>query len=428
MNMVEKILARASGEKRVAPGQIVVAEVDRMLMHDLSANFVTRVFREELAGFSISHPERIVFIFDHTFSPPTEASARALADVRAFAKDHSITHVFDSGSGSMHHVVLESGLWAPGEIIVGCDSHTTIYGALGAFSTGIGNNSMAGLGFTHGKAWFRVPEVMKIELRGRLRGPVSPRDVAQHLVGSLGEEAAVYKLVEYGGPFIDELPVEERLLFPLMTIDLGAKAGYIDPDDETAEYARRWSRTKDFVVVRNDPDVAYENVLELDVSGIEPQVACPPTVGNVRPVGEVEGQPIDVAEVGGSTGGRGIDLRTLARYLAGRNVHPDVRLQVVPASRGIYLRAVKEGIAETLLEAGATFFPPSAGSNQAVNMGAMTAGEAMISTQARNFPGRNGSPEARHYLASAATVAVSALRGKITDPRSLDLPGGFDGK
>ena len=419
MNMIEKILAKASGRKEVGPGDVVVANVDRMVLHDLSSSLVARVFQNELPGATIADPSRIAIVFDHTFSPPSQADADVLTEVRKFAATHGIRNLFDSGSGSIHHVIIESGLWAPGQIIVGCDSHTTGYGALGVFSTGIGNNSMAALGFCHGKGWFKVPLTIQIFLHGELPPGVAPRDVAQYLEGFLGEDSAVYKLVEYAGPFIKGLSMEDRFLFPLMSIDLGAKAGFIDPDEKTEAFARSWSAVKDFEMLKNDPGGSYEKVIEIDVSKLEPQVACPPTVGNVKTVSEVAGAEIQMAEVGGSTGGRLGDIRVLAGILRGRKVHPGVRMQVVPITRGVYLAALREGLLETLVEAGAIIFPPGAGSNQAVNMGAMSKGEAMISNQARNFPGRNGHPEARHYLASAQTVAVSALSGRISDPRSL---------
>lgn len=419
MNMIEKILARASGRDRVAPGDVVVAKVDRMVLHDLSSNFVSRVFEEELRGEPIADPDRIVFVFDHNFSPATEQAAQALVNVRRFAARHGIQHVFDCGSGSLHHVVIEHGLWAPGQVITGCDSHTTIYGGLGLFSTGIGNNSMAGLGFRHGMGWFRVPETIQVVFHGKPGAAVTARDVSQFLVGHLGEDGAVYKAVEYAGPYIEALSVEDRLLFPLMAIDLGAKTGFINPDDKTAAFAREWSAQKDGEMPANDPGTTYEKVIAIDVSQLEPQVACPPTVGNVKPVREVAGEMIHVAEVGGSTGGRIEDIRQLAAHLRNRRIHPKVRLQVVPATRGVYRAAAKEGLIEILLDAGATIFPPGAGSNQAVNMGALAEEEAILSTQARNFPGRNGHPKARHYLASVHTVAASALAGRITDPREL---------
>jgi 3-isopropylmalate/(R)-2-methylmalate dehydratase large subunit len=417
MNMVEKILARAAGKKHVCPGDVVVAKVDLMVMHDLSSNFVMRVFETEMENAAIRDPERIAFVFDHNFSPATQQAAEALAAVRRFATRHGIRKLFDCGQGSVHHCIIENGLWAPGQIIIGCDSHTPIYGALGVFATGVGNNSMAAFGFSEGLAWFRVPETMRVIFHGEIQPGVTPRDVSQYLVGRLGEDGAVYKAVEYAGPYIEALEIEDRILFPLMSIDYGAKCGYFNPDEKTRAFAHAHSGFRDFDMLTNGPDVSYRETLEIDVSKLEPQIACPPTVGNVKPVSEVTGIPIDVAEIGGSTGGRLSDIRTLAACLKGRQVAPGVRLQVVPASRSIYRAALREGLIEALFDAGANIFPPSAGSNQAFNMGALAENEVMLSTQARNFPGRNGHPKARHYLASAETVSASALAGKITDPR-----------
>jgi len=302
-------------------------------------------------------------------------------------------------------------------VIIGCDSHTPVYGALGAFATGVGNNSMAALGFQRGLGWFRVPETIKVVFHGEHRPGVTARDVSQFLVGSLGEDGAIYRAIEYAGPYIESLPIEDRLLFPLQSIDVGGKCGFISPDEATVAFAKTTLNGTDFEIFTNDPECAYSETREIDVSRIDPQIACPPTVGNVRPVREAIGIPIDIAEVGGSTGGRLEDIRQLAAFFSHRQVAKGVRLQVVPASRGIYRAALREGLIETLFNAGANIFPPSAGSNQAFNMGALAEDEVMISTQARNFPGRNGHPKARHYLASTLTVAASAAKGRISDPR-----------
>ncbi|HEY7390321.1 MAG TPA: aconitase family protein, partial [Bryobacteraceae bacterium] len=219
MNMVEKILARAAGKKQVCPGDVVVAKVDLMVMHDLSSNFVMRVFETEMENAVIRDPDRIAFVFDHNFSPATQQAAEALAAVRRFAARHGIRKVFDCGQGSVHHCIIENGLWAPGQVIIGCDSHTPVYGALGVFATGVGNNSMAALGFSEGFAWFRVPETMRVIFHGATQPGVTPRDVSQYLVGRLGEDGAVYKAVEYSGPYIEALEIEDRILFPLMSID-----------------------------------------------------------------------------------------------------------------------------------------------------------------------------------------------------------------
>jgi homoaconitate hydratase family protein len=418
MNVIEKILAKASGNKEVRPGDVVVANVDLMVMHDLSANFVMKVFENEMENAKIADPSRITFAFDHNFAPATQQAAEALAAVRKFAAKHGIKNVFDCGCGSVHHAIIESKLWKPGQVIIGCDSHTPIYGALGVFATGIGNNSMAALGFQHHLGWFRVPETIQVFFHGETGPSVTPRDVSQYLVGKLGEDGAVYKAIEYGGPWMKSLPIEDRMLFPLQSIDVGGKCGYVNPDEKTVAFAKANSGAQDFDMFVNDPDVRYVETLDIDVSKLEPQIACPPTVGNVRPIGEAVGIPINIAEVGGSTGGRIEDIRLLTCAFAGRKVHPEVRLQVVPVSRGAYSTALREGLIQILHDAGANVFPPSAGSNQAFNMGAMAEDEVMVSTQARNFPGRNGHPKARHYLASTLTVAKSAISGRITDPRT----------
>ena len=421
MNVIEKILAKASGNKEVRPGDVVVANVDLMVMHDLSSNFVMKVFENEMENAKITDPSRIVFAFDHNFAPATQQAAEALAAVRKFAAKHGIRHVFDCGCGSVHHAIIESGLWKPGQVIIGCDSHTPIYGALGVFATGVGNNSMAALGFQHSLGWFRVPETIQVFFQGESGPAVTPRDISQYVVGKLGEDGAVYKALEYAGPWMQAQSVEDRMLFPLMSIDVGGKCGFINPDEKTIAFAKSFSASKDFEMPVNDPGITYKEVLDIDVGRIEPQVACPPTVGNVKPVQDAAGIAVDIAEVGGSTGGRIEDIRILARYFVNRKVHPDVRLQVVPASRGAYSAALREGLFQTLHDAGANIFPPSAGSNQAFNMGAMAEDEVMISTQARNFPGRNGHPNARHYLGSTLTVAASAIKGRITDPREFNI-------
>jgi homoaconitate hydratase family protein len=419
MNVIEKILASKSGKSEVRPDDVVIAGVDLMVMHDLSANFVMKVFENEMEGAAIANPDKLVFAFDHNFSPATREAAEALAAVRKFAARHKIRNLFDSGCGSIHHVIMEAGLAAPGMIITGCDSHTPMYGALGAFATGIGNNSMAALGFVHGSGWFKIPETIRIHFHGAMQPGVMARDVSQFMIGRLGEDGAIYKAIEYAGPYIEGLSVIDRCLFPLQAIDVGGKCGFINPDEKTAEFVRSLPGAPKFELFQNDADVRYAEVIDIDVSRIEPQVACPPTVGNVKPIDAAVGTPINVAEAGGSTGGRLSDIRELARHFVNAKVHPGVRLQVVPASRGIYLAALREGLFETLYKAGANIFPASAGSNQAFNMGALAADEVMISTQARNFPGRNGHPEARHFLGSALTVAASAINGKITDPRTL---------
>jgi len=414
--MIEKILARASGRKTVAPGEVVVANVDCLLLHDLSGYLTGRVFEREVHR-PMRYPERVVMIFDHHFCPPTEEGARILQENRSFARRHGI-NLFDCGNGNTHHVGVQNGFIRPGTVVVGSDSHTPVHGTLGCFATGLGNDSHAGTVMPFGKAWFKVPDAIEVRLSGTHKPGVTPRDAALWLTGTIGEGGAIYKALEFTGPYVERLDFWDRWLFPLIVVDLGAKCGYIEPDEKTLAFVRSVT-DKPFDVVKGDPERAFEAVWEWDLSELEPQVACPPTVGNVKPITEAAGAPIQWAELGGHGGGRIEDFRLAARILKGRRVHRDARFNLVPSSRAVFAQAVREGLVELLHEAGATWFPPSTGSNQAYNMGAMTAEEAMISTHARNFPGRNGSPEAKMYLASALTVAASAVAGAIADPRQF---------
>lgn len=416
MKMAEKILARAGGRERVEPGEVVVADVDCLLLHDLSGYLTARVFEQEVRR-PMRYPERVVMVFDHHFSPPTEEQARILQENRRFARRHGI-HLFDCGSGNIHHVGVQHGFIRPGTVVVGSDSHTPVHGTLGCFATGLGNNSHAGTVMPFGKAWFRVPETVRVRVDGHPRPGVTARDVAQWLIGAIGEGGAIYKALEFTGPYITGLDVGDRWLFPLIAVDVGAKCGYVEPDEKTIAFVRGLTEQR-FEPLRGDAGERYEDVRECDVGMLEPQVACPPTVGNVKPVAEIAGALIQWAELGGHGGGRLADFRLAAHILRSRRVHPDVRLNLVPSSRAVFHQALRDGLVAALHDAGGTWFPPSTGSNQAFNMGAMAADEAMISTHARNFPGRNGSPEARMYLASALTVAASAVRGRVADPREF---------
>ncbi|HYX91879.1 MAG TPA: aconitase/3-isopropylmalate dehydratase large subunit family protein [Myxococcaceae bacterium] len=414
MNLVEKILARASGKKAVSPGDVVVANVDTLLLHDLSCYITARVFEEEVKR-PMKFPERVVVVFDHHFSPPTEDRARVLEENREFVRRHG-AHLFDCGQGNIHHVGVHHGFVRPGTVVVGSDSHTPVHGALGCFAVGIGNNSHAAMVMPFGKAWFRVPEAIQIELSGRNQKGVVPRDVSTWLIRTIGEGGAVYKALEFTGPYVRALEMWDRWLFPLIAVDVGAKCAYVEPDEKTIALVKSLT-DRPFEVVTNDPGCKYEDRWQWEVSDLEPQVACPPTVGNVHPVTKVAGAPIQWAELGGHGGGRIDDIRQAAEILRGRRIAREVKFNIVPSSRAVFTQACREGLVETLHQAGCTWFPPSTGSNQAINMGAMSKRESMISTHARNFPGRNGSPEAKMYLASAYTVAASALQGRVADPR-----------
>jgi homoaconitase/3-isopropylmalate dehydratase large subunit len=358
-----------------------------------------------------------VMVFDHHFSPPTEERAEILEATRAFARKYGI-HLFDCGNGNIHHAAVQNGFVRPGTVVVGSDSHTPVHGTLGCFAAGLGNNSHAGMVMPFGKAWFRVPETIAVNLSGRLKPVVTPRDAALWLTGQIGEGGAVYKALHFRGPFLEGLSVWDRWLFPLITIDVGGKCAYIDPDAKTVEFVRALT-SQPFEVYATDPDAEYVEEQHYDVSDLEPQVAASPTLGNVGPVSRFAGAPIQWAELGGHGGGRLEDFRQAAEILKGRKIAPGVKLNLVPSSREVFRQALREGLVEVLYEAGGTWFPPSTGSNQAINMGAMSQYEAMVSTHARNFPGRNGSPKAMMYLGSAYTVAASAVKGAIADPREF---------
>ncbi|TWF75208.1 3-isopropylmalate/(R)-2-methylmalate dehydratase large subunit [Pseudonocardia hierapolitana] len=416
MNMVEKILARASGRRSVQPGDVVVAEVDLLIMHDLSGYLTSRVFDEQVGG-EVRHPERVAMVFDHHFSPPTEDAAAMLEANRAWARRTGV-HLLDCGNGNIHHAVVQRGLVRPGAIVVGSDSHTPVHGTLGALAVALGNDSHAGTVLPYGKAWFRVPETVRVELVGTPPPGTTARDVALWLVGRIGEGGLIYAAVEFAGPYVKELGFWDRWLFPLLCVDLGAKCSFVEPDEVTEAFVAGLPAGAPDRLERGDGGEA-STVLRFDVGEVAPQVACPPTVGNLADVPAVAGRPVQWAELGGHAGGRLEDFRAAAAVLRGRRVHAGVRFNLVPSSREVFTQALQEGLVLALHEAGATWFPPSTGSNQAYNMGAMAPGESMISTHARNFPGRNGSPDASMYLAAAPTVAASAVTGTITDAREL---------
>jgi 3-isopropylmalate/(R)-2-methylmalate dehydratase large subunit len=415
MNMIEKILAKASGKDSVSPGDVVVANVDTQILHDLSGYITANVFEREVKR-PMRYPDRTALVFDHHFSPPTEDRAKVLERSREFVKTHGC-RLYDCGSGNIHHVAVRRGMVRPGTVVVGSDSHTPVHGTLGCFAAGLGNNSHAATVMPFGKAWFMAPNTIKVEMTGKLKHGVFPRDAALWLTGQIGEGGVVYKALHFTGPFIKELEVWDRWLFPLITIDIGGKCSFIDPDEKTIKFIKEIT-DQPFDAFTSDPDCAYEAVWQYDVSDLEPQVAASPTLGNLQPVGGgFAGKPVQWAELGGHGGGRIEDFREAAKILKGRHIARGVKFNAVPSSREVFNQALEEGLVKIFFDAGATWFPPSAGSNQAINMGAMTENEAMISTQARNFPGRNGSPRAVMYLASASTVAASALKGCISDPR-----------
>jgi 3-isopropylmalate/(R)-2-methylmalate dehydratase large subunit len=421
MKAVEKLLANASGQPCVAPGDVVIANVDRLLMHDLSTYLTARVFEEKVGG-RIKYPDRVTVVFDHNFCPANLTQANALRYSREWADKHGV-RVFDCGSGNIHNVAAQWVGIKPGMVVVGSDSHTGVHGVVGAFATSLGNDSHAGTVLRYGKAWFRVPQSALVLFEGETRPGTTPRDLALWFVGEVGEGGARYLALEFDGSYFRALPFWDRWLFTLAAVDVGAKSAFVRPDRVTLDHL--WSRSVAYdldSLADGAPREEYDDVRTWDVQEIGPQVACPPTVGNVKPVENVAGTPLDWAELGGHGGARLEDIRLAVGLMEGRRKHPSIRFNIVPATREIFSTALDNGWVSALHDAGATWFPPSTGSNQGINMGVMSAGESMISTHSRNFPGRNGSPEANMYLASALTVTASAIAGCIADPRDMIAP------
>jgi 3-isopropylmalate/(R)-2-methylmalate dehydratase large subunit len=417
MNIIEKILADASGKREVSPGEIVEASIDVAMIHDLTGPLAIKSFRN-IGAKKVWDNQRIVVILDHLVPASSVISANLHKIVRNFVEEQNIENFYDVGRGGVcHQVMPEKGHVRPGEVIVGADSHTCTYGAFGAFATGIGSTEMAAV-FATGKLWFRVPEVIKVNVTGKFRKLVTAKDLTLNVVGKIGADGAIYKGLEFGGSTIRDMSVDGRMVLCNMAVEMGAKAGIIEPDEKTLDYVK--GRTdKTIKPVKSDPESVYEKVLDVDVSALEPQVAVPHSVDNVKPVSEVENVEVDQAFIGSCTNGRLEDLRSAARVLKGKKIARGVRLIVIPASQEIYLNALNEGLIKTFMEAGATIGNPNCGPCLGGHMGLMAEDEVCISSSNRNFVGRMGSTKSYVYLASPATVAASAITGKITDPRRL---------
>lgn len=412
MTIAEKILAKKAGKDIVKPGEFIIANVDLAMSHE-NADMVLKNF-VKLGLEKVWDPEKIVIIFDHRIPAETIKTATTHKRLREFVRKQGIKYFHDIGYGICHQVLAEE-YDKPGMLIVGTDSHTTTHGALGAFATGIGATDMAMVWAT-GKIWLRVPETIKIVAKGKWPRGVYSKDFIIYTIGRLGVDGANYKAVEFHGPAIEELSISSRLVITNMSMEMGAKAAIIPPDNKTLEYVRKNIGT-DFEPVYPDNDAEYEAVHEIDVSGLEPMVAAPHSPGNAKTVKEVEGTKIHQAFIGTCTNGRLEDLKVAAEILEDRKIHPDVRLIVGPASLRVLKEALKLGLIDTFLDAGAVIIPPGCGPCLGKHQGVLAPGEVCISTANRNFKGRMGSPEAFIYLASPATVAASAIEGKITDPR-----------
>jgi 3-isopropylmalate/(R)-2-methylmalate dehydratase large subunit len=410
-------------------GQVVDARPDVALSHDNTAP-IARIFRA-IGLEKVAIPDRMCITLDHAVPPPTAKHAQNHVEVRAFVKEQGIKNFFEVGRGICHQVLSEEALVLPGQLILGADSHTTHYGWLGAFGAGVGRTEMAAIWAT-GELWLRVPESMKVIVTGRLGRGVTAKDLCLHLIGMLGADGGLYQSIEFHGSAIAALPLHERMVIPNMMAEFGAKNAYLPPDDLVFDYlAERRARRLSAAVSRQrsaiadqavypDPDAVYAATHQIDADAIELKIACPHTVDNVKPLGEVTGTPIQQAFLGTCTNGRLEDIAAAAEIIKGKRVAAGTRLLVIPASAEVYADALKAGHVQTLIEAGAVFGTPGCGPCMGVHMGVLGPGEACISTANRNFKGRMGQPAADIYLASPAVVAASAIRGFISDPREIE--------
>jgi len=421
MNITEKILANASRKNRVSPGDIVDANVDMLMVHDLTGPLAVEAFKK-IGLKKIWNSQRAVVVLDHQVPAESVKAAELHKMMRHFAKEQNI-QIYDVGKGGIcHQVMPEKGHVLPGTVIVGADSHTCTYGAFGAFATGIGSTEAAGV-FATGKIWLKVPESIKINATGEFKKYVTPKDLILHLIGKIGADGATYKSVEFCGPIIQEMSMAGRMTLCNMTVEMGAKNGIVEPDETTKRFleGRTEKTLKPFESLESDPDATYEKIIDVDVSGLGSQVACPSSVDNVKPVSELGNVQVDQAFIGSCTNGRIEDLRLAAEILKGKKVKDGVRALVIPASKETYAQALKEGLIEIFTDADALVCGSTCGPCLGGHIGLLAQGETCVSTSNRNFIGRMGSTEANVYLASPATVAASALTGRITDPRELEV-------
>jgi 3-isopropylmalate/(R)-2-methylmalate dehydratase large subunit len=410
--MAEKIFELKSG-KAVQAGDLVIASIDFAMGQDGTTPLAIRSF-QEMEGKKVFDPQRIAFVIDHNAPSPLESVSRLHDLMREFARTFGI-RVFDVGWGVCHELMVAQGLVVPGDLVVGADSHTCTYGAIGAFSTGIGSTELAAV-MISGKLWFKVPETIKVIFTGHLPKGVYSKDLILYLAGKMGADGATYKALEFHGPVIEQLEVEERFTISNMAVEVGAKAGLMPPDEKALAWVKQRAQ-RPFEPVYPDDSAKYAETIEIDCSQLVPQVALPHRVDNVKPVNEVEGLPVQEVFIGTCTNGRAVDIQVAASILKGRKVHPEVRLIVAPASREILMQAIREGWAETIVEAGGTLVTPGCGPCVGTHQGVPGDGWNVISTANRNFKGRMGNNKAFIYLASPATCAASAIEGKITDPR-----------
>lgn len=419
MTMTQKILAAHAGLESVKAGQLIMADLDLVLANDITGPVAIHEV-EKLKKKTVFDKDKIALVPDH-FTPNKDIkSAEHCKCVREYAKKHDITNYFEVGQmGIEHALVPEKGLIVAGDVCIGADSHTCTYGALGAFSTGVGSTDM-GCGMITGQAWFKVPSAIKIELTGKLSKWVSGKDVILHIIGMIGVDGALYRSMEFAGDGVASLSMDDRFSIANMAIEAGAKNGIFPVDDQTIAYMKEHSQ-KEYKIFEADEDAEYDEVIKIDLSTLKPTVAFPHLPENTKTVEEAGEVAIDQVVIGSCTNGRISDLREAASVLKGRKVADGIRAIVIPATQSIYMQAIEEGLVQTFIEAGAVVSTPTCGPCLGGHMGCLAKGERAVSTTNRNFVGRMGHVESEVYLASPAVAAASAVTGKISQPSDLGL-------
>jgi 3-isopropylmalate/(R)-2-methylmalate dehydratase large subunit len=418
MTITEKIIAAHSEHQEISAGKFVYADVDICLGNDITAPIAIEQF-ETLGVGNVFNPDGIVLVPDH-FTPNKDIkSAQNAKLLREFAKKHQIKNYFEVGRVGIEHALLpEQGIVVPGDLVIGADSHTCTYGAMGIFSTGVGSTDLAAC-YATGKVWLKVPETIKFIFNGKLNKWVSGKDLILHVIGDIGVDGARYKAMEFSGPVVTNLSMDDRLAMCNMAIEAGAKNGIIEPDDCTENYINGRVQ-REYKYYSSDADCEYHEIHEYDVSTLSPQIAIPNLPENVHPVEELSDISIDQVVIGSCTNGRISDLRIAAQILKDKKVHPSIRLIVIPATQQIYLDALKEGLIEIFINAEGVVSTPTCGPCLGGHMGILAEGERALSTTNRNFAGRMGHPNSEIYLCNPAVAAASAITGSITHPENIN--------
>lgn len=419
MTMTQKILADHAGLEEVVAGQLIEAKLDVVMANDITGPMALPIFRQ--MADKVFDKDKVVLVPDH-FTPNKDIkSAQNARDIQDFSREQGLTHHMVQGKCGVEHAILpERGIVTAGECIIGADSHTCSYGALGAFGTGVGTTDIA-TGMATGELWFKVPNAIKFVLKNKPNEYVSGKDIILHIIGQIGVDGALYKSMEFVGDGIQYLTMDDRFTICNMAIEAGAKNGIFPVDDQTLAYINEHS-TKPYKVYEADEDAVYDEVIEIDLSKVRPTVAFPHLPGNAHTIDEIEAMDkiyIDQVVIGSCTNGRITDLRKAAAILKGKTVHPEVRVMVIPATQKIFLQCIHEGLTEIFVEAGCAFNTPSCGACMGGHMGVMCKGEKCVSTSNRNFVGRMGDVESLIYLASPEVAAASALKGYIANPEKI---------